>query len=74
MRPPRYAARNVELFHFDRVSAGLGGVFADEDGRVQAILASFSYARAVIMGHIDQLVRNGQELENSVIDAYFSKK
>jgi S1-C subfamily serine protease len=44
MRPPRYAARNVELFHFDRVSAGLGGVFADEDGRVQAILASFSYA------------------------------
>jgi S1-C subfamily serine protease len=43
MRPPRYAACNVELCHFDRVSAGLGGVFADQDGRVQAILGSFSY-------------------------------
>ena len=44
LRPPRYVAQNIEVYHFDRVSAGMGGVFADENGNIQAILASFSYA------------------------------
>lgn len=42
-RPPRYTARNVELLHVDKVSSGLGGVFCDSNGHIQALWSSFSY-------------------------------
>jgi len=41
--PPRYVARNVELLHMDRITSGVGGVYADQHGHIQAIKARFGF-------------------------------
>ena len=41
--PPRFRSTNIEVLTFDRVSSGMGGLFVDQEGRMQAYWASFSY-------------------------------
>jgi hypothetical protein len=51
-RPPRFTAKNVELLHMDKVSSGLGGVFADTNGDIQALWSSYSYQRGKKNGQV----------------------
>ena len=40
--PPQFRATNVDVVHFDRVTKNVGGVFADDSGRVVAVWQAFS--------------------------------